>query len=121
MEESKSYLNDIKNVAEPTNKPAEDRVNHPSHYADHCSIECFDAMKLSLGLEGTLYFCMGNAFKYLWRCDYKGREEDLDKAAWYIHKAYLLNDAISSTDQRVLEQLDSLHELLCLKKGVSRP
>jgi hypothetical protein len=32
-------------------------------------------------------FCVGNAIKYLWRADLKGRSiEDLEKARWYIDR-----------------------------------
>lgn len=62
-----------------------DNVNHPPHYNNseaHCdcgrSIECIDITR-------HMNFNIGNAVKYLWRCDLKGRSvEDLKKAIWYI-------------------------------------
>jgi hypothetical protein len=62
-----------------------DAVNHPQHYqsAAKCSkcahpIECIDVTK-------HLSFLRGNAMKYLWRADKKGKTlEDLKKARWYI-------------------------------------
>lgn len=63
-----------------------DNVNHPPHYNSseaRCTcgrqIECIDVTR-------HLSFNIGNAMKYLWRCDLKGASlEDLKKAAWYIH------------------------------------
>lgn len=66
-----------------------DVVNSPSHYADGTSIECIDSMMAVLGIDGLIYFCLGNAYKYMWRHKLKGKpEEDLAKAKWYIDKAY---------------------------------
>lgn len=68
-----------------TIKP-EDPVNHPSHYADSCSLECIDVMELILGDDHFAGFLLGNAFKYLWRHKHKGGKEDLRKAKWYLDK-----------------------------------
>ena len=62
-----------------------DNVNHPAHYNNSkakcdCgrSIECIDVTR-------HLSFNIGNAIKYLWRCEHKGSTlEDLKKARWYI-------------------------------------
>ena len=64
-----------------------DLVNHPPHYEGN--IECIDAMEEVLGTKGVIKFCVGNAFKYLWRCMKKHDTpvEDLKKARWYISKA----------------------------------
>lgn len=57
-----------------------DPVNHPEHYNKHPSgIECLDVVQ-------HFNFNMGNAIKYIWRADYKGKPiEDLEKAASYIN------------------------------------
>lgn len=69
-----------------------DPVNHPSHYADSCSIECIESMMVVLGREGLISFCIGNAYKYIWRHKFKGKPaEDLKKAKWYIDKAFKLD------------------------------
>lgn len=60
-----------------------DNIN-PSHYANQTSLECIEVMELVLGLEPTLDFCLGNAFKYMWRWKNKNGEEDLEKARWYL-------------------------------------
>ena len=63
-----------------------DPVDHPSHYNNskaHCEkchrrIECIDVTR-------HMCFNIGNAIKYLWRCDFKNSSvEDLRKAVWYI-------------------------------------
>jgi hypothetical protein len=58
-----------------------DAVNHPSHYVSHPSgVECIQVVE-------HMGFNIGNAIKYLWRADEKGRPiEDLQKAAWYIQR-----------------------------------
>lgn len=60
---------------------AENNVDHPQHYNAHPSgVECIDIVE-------HLPFNIGNAMKYLWRADQKGRPvEDLKKAAWYINR-----------------------------------
>lgn len=64
-----------------------DNVNHPKHYEGN--IECIDAMQEVLGKGGTISFCIGNAFKYIWRCKKKHPTpiEDLKKCRWYVNKA----------------------------------
>ena len=62
----------------------DDPVNHPSHYT-RGGIECIDAIKASMSLEAFRGFLQGNAMKYIWRYDAKGKPvEDLDKAMWYL-------------------------------------
>lgn len=64
-----------------------DMVNHPSHYTNG-NIECIDAMVESQGREQVIAYCRLNAFKYIWRCQYKGTEsQDMKKAIWYLSKA----------------------------------
>lgn len=56
-------------------------VNHPKHYTDHPSgVECIQ-------ITEHMNFCLGNAIKYIWRADLKGKSiEDLEKAKWYIER-----------------------------------
>lgn len=65
-----------------------DPVHHPPHYTEgkaKCSacghpIECIDVTE-------HMSFTLGNAMKYLWRCDGKGSPiEDLEKSVWYINR-----------------------------------
>ncbi len=60
-----------------------DNVNHPAHYKTG-QYECFDVMLECLGQEVVLDFCIGNAFKYLYRHRNKGGVEDAKKAHWYL-------------------------------------
>lgn len=59
----------------------QDPVNHPKHYTDHPSgIECIQ-------ITEHMGFNLGNALKYIWRCDLKlDAIEDLRKARWYIDR-----------------------------------
>ena len=56
-------------------------VNHPKHYVSHPSgIECIQVTE-------HMNFCLGNAIKYIWRADLKGKDiQDLEKAVWYIQR-----------------------------------
>jgi hypothetical protein len=56
-----------------------DPVNKPKHYLSHPSgIECIQVTR-------HMGFNLGNAVKYIWRCDLKKDAiEDLKKAIWYL-------------------------------------
>jgi len=58
-----------------------DLVNNPSHYTNHPSgIECIQ-------ITEHMGFNLGNALKYIWRCDLKkDAKEDLRKAIWYLER-----------------------------------
>jgi hypothetical protein len=43
-------------------------------------------MRAAYGDEDVKSFCLCNAFKYLFRCYDKGRNEDIKKAQWYLDK-----------------------------------
>ena len=75
-----------------------DNVNHPKHYEG--KIECINAMQEVLGKDGTISFCIGNAFKYIWRCKKKHPTpiEDLKKCRWYINKALELLESEGKND-----------------------
>lgn len=70
---------------EPKEKVEVEMVNHPAHYNDG-KIECIDAMIEAFGNNEVMSFCKINAFKYIWRAEYKGGVEDIKKAAWYLNK-----------------------------------
>lgn len=65
----------------PKAKVSNDPVNHPKHYTDHPSgVECIQVTE-------HMGFNLGNATKYIWRCDLKlDAIEDLKKARWYIDR-----------------------------------
>ena len=63
-----------------------DMVNHPKHYAESCSLECIETMILVFGNKYVARYCVINAYKYLWRCEFKNKLEDLAKSRWYLEK-----------------------------------
>jgi hypothetical protein len=67
--------------------PAADTVNHPTHYTEHPSgVECIQ-------ITEHMGFNLGNAFKYIWRCDLKrDAVEDLRKAVWYVEREIALRE-----------------------------
>ena len=72
----------------------QDNVNHPAHYASETSMECIDAMELAFGPDAVICYCLGNAFKYIWRHKHKNGEEDLAKAKWYLDKVDSYGDRV---------------------------
>lgn len=54
-----------------------DAIN-PIHYKSH-KFECIEFTQ-------HLNFCLGNAFKYVWRWQRKNGPEDLKKAIWYLNQ-----------------------------------
>lgn len=58
---------------------SEERVNHPKHYNNHPSgVEAIEICE-------WLPFNLGNAVKYLMRCEDKGTYlDDVKKAKWYV-------------------------------------
>lgn len=57
-------------------------VDHPNHYNQLEGTECIDIIE-----QLNLSFCLGNALKYIWRCEDKSKKaEDLKKAIWYIER-----------------------------------
>jgi len=64
----------------------EDIVNKPDHY-NKGAIEAIEAIKASMPEHEFKGYLKGNALKYLWRYDYKGKPvEDLRKCKWYIER-----------------------------------
>ena len=56
-----------------------EQVYHPKHYT-WGNIEAID-------ITENFNFNLGNAIKYIWRCDHKGMAiEDLRKAIWYLNR-----------------------------------
>lgn len=65
-----------------------ERVNHPSHYQKASKKECIWQMIEDFGRPTTAYFCLTNAYKYLYRAGSKEgstEEEDIAKARWYVN------------------------------------
>ena len=66
-------------------KIKKDELNHPVRYARN-GVECIDIMIKIFGAEAVKIFCKLNAFKYLWRSDFKGKTEDIKKAVVYLNR-----------------------------------
>jgi hypothetical protein len=81
----------------PTTKVREDPVNHPPHYCSHPSgVECIQVAE-------TMSFCLGNAFKYLFRCGEKDHAlQDLEKALWYLRREKSLPERLTGRLWRCL-------------------
>lgn len=63
-----------------------DPVEKPDHY-NKGAIEAIEAIKASMPANEFNGYLKGNALKYLWRYDYKGKPiEDLRKCRWYIER-----------------------------------
>lgn len=60
-------------------------INHPTHY-ETGEFECIDVMLETQGKKVVQGFCIGNAFKYLYRHNRKNGTEDIEKARWYLNK-----------------------------------
>ena len=67
-------------------KSIADPVEQPDHY-NKGAIEAIEAIKASMPDHEFNGYLKGNALKYLWRYDYKGKPvEDLRKCRWYIER-----------------------------------
>ncbi len=61
-----------------------DPVKKPIHY-NQGGIECIDAIRaMTKNMGGTSAYMSGNVMKYVWRHEYKGGLEDLEKAQVYL-------------------------------------
>lgn len=59
-------------------------VHKPSHY-NNGKYECIEVMREVYGKEMVDHFIICNAFKYLWRYQQKGGNQDLLKAREYLN------------------------------------
>jgi hypothetical protein len=58
-----------------------EEVNHPNHYQGK-TFEAIDIIE-----DYDLNFNLGNALKYILRCEKTGcRQKDLEKAIWYLQR-----------------------------------
>ena len=65
-----------------------DNVNSPSHY-NYGEIEVIDFIEqVTQHYNPNVAYHIGNAIKYLARSPHKNGKEDVDKARWYIERAY---------------------------------
>ena len=88
---------------------------NPDHYKSETSLECIEAMEMLFGKNLVVDFCVGNAWKYIWRWKFKGGQTDLHKATWYIDRACkILNNWFGYTgdEARIKEILKSMEEYI---------
>lgn len=65
-----------------------DTVNHPSHY-NYGDIEVIDFIEqVTKHYNPNVAYHIGNAIKYLARSPHKNGKEDIEKARWYIERAF---------------------------------
>ena len=65
-----------------------DNVNSPSHY-NFGDIEVIDFIEqVTQHYNPNVAYHIGNAIKYLARSPHKNGKEDIDKARWYIQRAF---------------------------------
>ncbi|CVY55223.1 DUF3310 domain-containing protein [Staphylococcus hominis] len=96
-EEGKKYLIDdnwdFLKVDEPFTRKVDmqeeqDVVNKPKHYT-YGDIEVIDYIEqVTKNYKPELAFAIGNAIKYISRANHKNGKEDLDKARWYLERAF---------------------------------
>lgn len=66
----------------------QDVVNKPKHYT-YGDIEVIDYIEqVTKDYKPELAFSIGNAIKYISRANHKNGKEDLDKARWYLNRAF---------------------------------
>ncbi|MHC9401806.1 DUF3310 domain-containing protein [Staphylococcus epidermidis] len=73
---------------EEPQKTLDDKVSHPTHYT-YGDIEIIDFIEqVTRDYKPELAFAIGNAIKYISRANRKNGKEDLDKARWYLNRAF---------------------------------
>lgn len=82
-----------------------DNVNHPSHY-ETGKFECIDVMVETQGVEAVKGFCIGNAFKYIYRHGNKNGLEDVKKARWYLDKYIELSEEQNGQEENGHKRTD---------------
>ena len=79
---------DEEDTEEPVIQRTTDQVNHPDHY-NYGEIEIIDFIEqVTEHYNSDVAYHIGNAIKYLARSPHKNGKEDIEKARWYIERAY---------------------------------
>ena len=79
---------DEEDTEEPIIQHTTDNVNHPDHY-NYGEIEIIDFIEqVTQHYNSDVAYHIGNAIKYLARSPHKNGKEDIEKARWYIERAY---------------------------------
>ena len=77
-----THIANIEHLDSKQELPGIDLVNHPPHYKSEAGLESIDVIEAF-----ELGFNLGNAVKYILRCNKKGNKiQDLDKAIWYLKR-----------------------------------
>jgi len=96
-----------------------DAVEKPEHY-NQGEVECIDAIRAMLGTEGFIAYCQGNALKYTWRHQYKGKAiEDLQKAQWYMNRIIATERLKACDEMTQLGQDLGLYDELAVARAES--
>ena len=84
-------------------------VNHPQHY-NFGKIEVIEVVE-----DWKLGFNLGNAVKYIGRCEHKGtKEQDIKKAIWYLErelKKYDLKDYLKDISNVDIKRFSALQPI----------
>ena len=65
-----------------------DMINQPPHYT-YGDIEIIDVIEMITSqYPADVAFVIGNAIKYISRAPHKNGVEDLNKAQWYLNRAF---------------------------------
>ena len=94
-----SNFSEVNKIIEENDRK-EDAVNHPKHY-ETGNYECINEMLKDIGKENVLGFCLGNAYKYLWRSAHKNGSEDIKKAKWYLNKYFEFLDDVEMINKTI--------------------
>ena len=87
IEDSQKYIDEVKSN-DLQQRKRKDTVNHPSHY-NYGDIEVIDFIEqVTKHYNPNVAYHIGNAIKYLARSPHKNGKEDVDKARWYIERAF---------------------------------
>ena len=100
-------------LAQTAEQQAESKPDpiHPTHYTE-CSLECIDVMLAVFGRRAVTDFCIINAFKYLWRHEYKNGLEDLQKAERYLAMATTFQMGDKEQENRIINMKAVLEILM---------
>ena len=85
IDELRKRINQSNDVQQRKRK---DNVNSPSHY-NYGEIEVIDFIEqVTQHYNPNVAYHIGNAIKYLARSPHKNGKEDVEKARWYIERAF---------------------------------
>ncbi|MGZ9425393.1 DUF3310 domain-containing protein [Staphylococcus epidermidis] len=88
INENTDFISLPKSTSKEVEKTLDEKVNHPSHYT-YGDIEIMDFIEqVTKDYKPELAFAIGNAIKYISRANRKNGKEDLDKARWYLNRAF---------------------------------